>query len=128
MFLLGSVPSDALAVYDAAQKLHKIMWGNDLRSKLQDVEGIEGIKYLPPHEVDNLQLRKLGCNAEAILIRKEYYFTLNALNGRQNNSGGIVITGHPGIGTHYYRMILPVLYTHNIQVNQHSYTMLYSAF
>ncbi|KAI0283049.1 hypothetical protein BGY98DRAFT_1093998 [Russula aff. rugulosa BPL654] len=106
-----SFPSDTLAVYDAAQKLHKIMWGNDLRSKLRDVEGIEGIKYLPPHEVDNLQLRKLGCNAEAILIHKEYYFTLNALNGRQNNSGGIVIMGHPGIGksTFLYYALLHLL-------------------
>ena len=43
---------------------------------------------------------------------------LNALKGCQDNSGGIVVTGHPGIGMHYYR-IIPILYTHNIQVNQH---------
>lgn len=36
---------------------------------------------------------------------------LNALKG-------IVVTGHPGIGMHYYR-IIPILYIHNIQVNQH---------
>ena len=48
--------------------------------------------------IDELQIRLLGCRASAILVRNEYIFALNALEGRQNNSGGIMITGHPGIG------------------------------
>ena len=87
-------------LYDAAVKLHKAMWRQDLGSRLQDVEQCEGLKYLPATEVNNLQLRHLGCTARAILIREEYSFTLEALEGRQDNSGGMIVTGHSGIGTH----------------------------
>ena len=76
------------------------MWQQDLGSKLQDVDQCEGLKYLPDTMVNQLQLRRLGCHAEAILVRKEYIFALNVLEDRQNNTGGIIITGHPGIGTY----------------------------
>jgi hypothetical protein len=102
MFLLCSVLSNASILYDAANKLYKAMWRQDLGSRLQDVDQCEGLKYLPATVVDDLQLRQLGCNAKAILVREEYRFTLDALEGRQkaqNNSGGIVVMGHPGIGT-----------------------------
>jgi hypothetical protein len=98
MFLC-SVPSGTLRLYDAAQKLHKAMWRQDLGRRLQDVDQCEGLKYLPATAVDDLQLRELGCKAKVILVREEYTFTLNALEGRQEHSGGIVVTGHPGIGT-----------------------------
>jgi hypothetical protein len=78
------------------------MWQQDLESRLQDVGQCEGLKYLPPTAVHDLRLRRLGCTAEAILVREEYYFTLKALEGRQNNSGGIIVTGHPGIGTYKF--------------------------
>jgi hypothetical protein len=38
--------------------------------------------------VTDLQLRELGLNAKVILVRDEYRFTLDALVGRQNDSGG----------------------------------------
>jgi hypothetical protein len=100
MFLLGSVPSDALIMYSSAQKLHEAMWKKDLNGRLEDVIGH---KYLPATQVEILELQQLGCNAKAILVRKEYDFTLDALEKRQkaqDDSGGIVVTGHPGIGTH----------------------------
>ena len=97
MFHLCSDPSDALLLHHAAEKLHKSMWQQDLESRLQDVGQCEGLKYLPSAVVDDLQLRQLGCTAKAILVRDEYYFTLKALEGCQNDSGGIIVTGHPGI-------------------------------
>jgi hypothetical protein len=104
MFLLCSVLSNASILYDAANKLYKAMWRQDLGSRLQDVDQCEGLKYLPATvvQVDDLQLRQLGCNAKAILVSEEYRFTSDALEGRQkaqNNSGGIVVMRHPGIGT-----------------------------
>jgi hypothetical protein len=83
----------------AADKLHEAMWRQDLGRRLQDVDRCEGLKYLPATVVDDLQLADLGCEADVILVREEYVFTLNALEGRQKNTGGIVLTGHPGIGT-----------------------------
>jgi hypothetical protein len=72
------------------------MWRQDLGSRLQDVDRCEGLKYLPATVVDNLGLRELRCNAKAILVR-EYRFTLDTLEGRQNDFGGMVVTGYPGI-------------------------------
>jgi hypothetical protein len=60
MFLLCSDPSDALKVFDAAKKLHDVMWNKDFSSRLQDVEG--GLQYLPATEVEALELRQLGCS------------------------------------------------------------------
>jgi len=95
MFLLCSDPSDALRLHEAAKKLHKAMWQQDLGSRLQDVDNL---KYLPATEVEGLRLQELGCDAKVILVRREYLITMNTFEGRQNNSGGMVITGHPGIG------------------------------
>jgi hypothetical protein len=101
ILLVCSDPSDALIAYDVAQKLHKAMWRQDIESRLQYDNGF---KYLPAKEVGHLQLRKLGCKTTAILIREEYTFTLNTLEERQKrgHTGGVVVTGHPGIGTHLF--------------------------
>jgi hypothetical protein len=95
MFLLCSAPSGSPKWYDVAKKLYKAMWRQDLTSRLQDVEDL---KYLPATVVDELGLQDLGFDASVLLVREEYRFTLKALEGRQTNSGGIVLTGHPGIG------------------------------
>jgi hypothetical protein len=75
------------------------MWRNDIGEKLRKVTESNDLKYLPPNEVDNLQLRELGCDADAILIREEYTFTSKTLEDRRANMGGTVVTGQPGIGT-----------------------------
>ena len=85
-------------LYVLADELYKAMWRQDLESKLQDIEGCNGLKYLPAAEVNDLRLRELGCFAQAILVREEYCSTFSALEQRQDSSGGIVLTGHPGIG------------------------------
>ena len=82
-----------------ADGLYKAMWRQDLESKLQDVEGCNGLKYLPAAAVNDLRLGELGCFAQAILVREEYLSTFSVLEERQDRcSGGIVVTGHPGIG------------------------------
>ena len=60
---------------------------------------VEGLKYLPARVVNDLRLTQLGFLGKTILFRDEYCFTLKALEGRQNHSGEIIVTGHPGIGT-----------------------------
>jgi hypothetical protein len=100
MFLC-SVPFEMSESYDVANKLHKAMWRQDVGSKLQDIEGCNDLKYLPAAAVNDLGLRELGCFAEAILVREEYRSTFSALEQRRQRrgrSGGIVVTGHRGIG------------------------------
>ena len=93
-----SVSYDAETVGVAARKLHEAMWQQDLGNILQDVDGFN---YLPATEVERLQLKQLGCDADVILVRSDYIFTMNILKQRrQKKSGGIVVTGTPGIGTH----------------------------
>jgi hypothetical protein len=99
MFPLCLVPSDSSTLYDAANNLHTAMWQQDLESKLQDVDQCEGFKYLPSTVVNDLRLRELTLYSMAILVREEYRYTLNTLEERQDNSGGVVVVGHPGIGT-----------------------------
>jgi len=70
------------------------MWRQDLTSR-----DVESFKYLPATVVDDLGLRELRFNALVMLVRNPYLFTLNTLERRQKNTGGIVVTGHPGIGT-----------------------------
>lgn len=87
--------------YEAARNLHRAMWQNDIEKKLLDVVGYKGLKYLPLTEVKNLQLGELGCTENPILFREDYSFTLKQLKDRRSNHdfGGMVVLGHPGIGT-----------------------------
>ena len=75
------------------------MWLNDLEEKLLKVDKCEDLKYLPPTEVENLQLNELGCEADAILVHEEYLLTFKELEMYRLNIGGIVLMGQPGIGT-----------------------------
>ena len=99
MFLLYSVPPDSQIFFDVANTLYMAMWQQDLKSSLKDVDQCEGLKYLPATVMENLQLQELQCNAYFILIHNEYCLTLDTLARYPNTSGGIVVTGHPGIGT-----------------------------
>ena len=81
-------------------------------------------KYLPATVVDELGLRELGFNASVLLVREEYHYTLDTLEGRQKNSGGIVITGHPGIGTICCRKIILLTYSWHLGKSVFIYYML----
>ena len=87
-----------MARYDAANNLHNVMWKNTLEERLQDVGNCEGYKYLP--QVDDLRPRALGCDADVILWRNEYLFTLEKLKEfrAKFGVGGVLVTGQPGIG------------------------------
>jgi hypothetical protein len=85
--------------YKAATNLHRAIWQNDLEKKLPNVAGCKGLKYLPPIEVKDLQLGELGCDVDAILFREEYSLALKKLEVCQPDLGGMVVLGHPGIGT-----------------------------
>ncbi len=78
------------------------MWGKNLEERLRNVSETNNLnsdlKYLPPDEVDNLRLRELGCDADAILFREEYHLTSKRLEDLRPNVGGVVVTGQPGIG------------------------------
>ncbi|KAF8503700.1 hypothetical protein F5888DRAFT_1631601 [Russula emetica] len=84
-----SASSKAASWYEAAKNLYRVMWGNNLEERLLNVAGCEGLKYFPPTEVKNLQLRALGCDVNAILFREEYPFTLKRLQDRRPNLGGL---------------------------------------
>ena len=96
MFLPCSDPSYRLALHGAATKLHTAMWRQDLTSRLRDVDECDGFKYLPTTAVRDLGLRELGYGPSFMLVREEYRFAFDNLEGRQDNSGGIVVTGRPG--------------------------------
>ena len=71
------------------------MWQTDLEKRLLDVDDL---KYLPSSEVEDLQLRELGCDTDTILIREEYLFALKELKDCQPKFGGMVVMGQSGIG------------------------------
>jgi hypothetical protein len=87
--------------YNAANHLHRAMWLDSLEKRLRKVDGYEELSFLPLAEVENLQLKALGCDATPILVREEYLFTYEELKKHHPNPnvGGMVLTGHPGIGT-----------------------------
>ena len=125
MFFLCPVSSGSSTLYDAANRLYTAMWQQDLGSKLQDVDQCEGFKYLPATVVNELRLRELKCNAMAILVREEYRSTLDTLEARQN-IGGMVVMGHPGIGTNLLQKDNLAPRTHYIQVNRYLYSTRFS--
>jgi hypothetical protein len=104
--------------YKAAENLHQALWQKDLEKRFLEVNECEGLKFLPSTEVRDLRLKDLGCDANIILIREDYCFTLRELEKyRQLNAGGVVVMGHPGIGTNLLRRTW-VSRTHNMQENQ----------
>ena len=117
--MLFPCSADSDDCYKAANDLHRAMWLNNFEGKLVEVDECEGLTYLPSTEVRDLQLNALGCNATAILVREEYHFTYEELKKHHPNPniGGIVLTGHPGIGTGrpgvYYRRTWVALLTYS---------------
>ena len=47
------------------------MWRNDIGKSLRDVAGCKGLKWLLPDEDNELQLRDLGCDADATILFRE---------------------------------------------------------
>lgn len=82
------------------------MWKNNLEKKSLDVDKCKPLKYLSTNEVKNLQLQVLGCPVDTILIRKEYAFTVKALEDLRFRGSEGAVVGSPGIGTSFLHKVM----------------------
>ena len=85
--------------YKAAENLHQVVWQKDLEKRFLEVNECEGLKYLPSTEVRDLRLEDLGCDANIILIREDYYFTLRELEKYRQ------LSSNDGSPRHRYQFI-----------------------
>jgi hypothetical protein len=90
----------------AAKKLKDTLWGKKLNGILEEVSVDENTtyKFVPREWIRSLDIRNLDYSEPlGLLIRPEYNiaFEMMRLDREQAtalNSGGIVITGQPGVG------------------------------
>jgi hypothetical protein len=91
---------------EAAHLVYYEFWGRNINEILQPVPGHGDLKYLTTQQIDFIGLREHLCfNEEVLLIREEYKLAYTELKSDEENhlkerSGGIVVTGQPGIGMH----------------------------
>ena len=76
------------------------MWGRDLEVLLEMAD-CGGLKYIPEIQVNELGLQVLGYSEKVLLVRQEYISAFDHLTSMSLNdrSGGVIVTGQPGIGT-----------------------------
>jgi hypothetical protein len=91
---------------EAVQNLRGVSWGKDLNCELQDVCGDEGtvLKCLPKKYLDTLEFSRLVYSEIGLLFRAEYdaawmELNLQAQTAVRTKSGGVLVSGQPGIGT-----------------------------
>ena len=67
---------------------------------LLDVPNGRGLKYIPEIQVNEPRLPDLGYNEKVLLVRQEYISAFDQLTSMSLNdiSGGVIVTGQPGIG------------------------------
>jgi len=77
-----------------------VMWGRDLDGMLLDVPNGRGLRYIPETQVNEPGLPDLGYNEKVLLVRQEYISAFDQLTSMSLNdiSGGVIVTGQPGIG------------------------------
>lgn len=82
------------------ERLHQVMWGRDLEVLLEMAD-CGGLKYIPEIQVNELGLQVLGYSEKVLLVRQEYISAFDHLTSMSLNdrSGGVIVTGQPGIGT-----------------------------
>ncbi|KAH9077651.1 hypothetical protein EDB83DRAFT_2345111 [Lactarius deliciosus] len=84
----------------AAHRVYYKFWGEDLNNLLQPVPH-SNFQFLAKEQIDYLGLNAHFLYDEAVLlVRKEYKVAYPALRSYKTNlrSGGVVVTGQPGIG------------------------------
>jgi hypothetical protein len=111
---------------------YKFWWENGLNKLLQPVPG-RNLKYLPKEHIHSLQLPKLLYSEPVLLIREEYELAFTYLQSQEGEeqrirSGGMVITGQPGIGEHLSPSAISfannrLILEHPIQGSPTSYTI-----
>jgi hypothetical protein len=78
-------------------------WGEGLGKILQPVPGCD-LKYLPEEHISSLKLKRLSFDESVLLVREEYEVAFTYLQSQEEMearfSGGMVVTGQPGIGMH----------------------------
>lgn len=92
---------------DAAGLIHARFWGKDLDELLESVPGRDNLKYLTKEQTDPLRTG-LYYREEVLLVRKDYDVTYHYIMSYKKNprTGGMVVTGQPGIGMHPGRGLL----------------------
>ena len=93
---------------EPAEHLHKELWGKDIHSILNKVPGRQET-YVSCSHVTSLQLRDLGFNEEALLVRKEYTTALMALTDMSTSYEGVVVTGQRGAGMSLLLFVITLL-------------------
>ncbi|KAH9033758.1 hypothetical protein EDB85DRAFT_1050795 [Lactarius pseudohatsudake] len=89
---------------DAALRLHRNLWGKDLRGLLKSfpLDDKGKLEYLPVAEVNRLGLRSLGYQEDVLLFRQAYTIAFETLHlgSPMSRSGkpGVVVVGQPGSG------------------------------
>jgi hypothetical protein len=83
---------------EAAQLVYNKFWGKNLNDILQPVPNYGDLKYFTEEQIVDLKLMRLLYGETVLLVREEYDVCYNAL--KDSNSGGVVVTGQPGIGMH----------------------------
>ena len=93
------------------KRLHQVMWGRDLDGMLLDVPNGRGLRYIPETQVNELELQDLGYNEKALLVRQEYISAFDQLTSMSLNdtSGGVIVTGQPGIGANSSLLMITLL-------------------
>jgi hypothetical protein len=83
------------------KRLHRVIWGRDLNAMLLEMADCGGLGYIPEAQVNELGLQDLGYNEKVLLVRHEYISAFDHLTSLSLNdrSGGVIVTGQPGIGT-----------------------------
>ncbi|KAH9035027.1 hypothetical protein EDB85DRAFT_951016 [Lactarius pseudohatsudake] len=84
----------------AAHRMYNSFWGKSLNNLLQPVPD-SNFQFLTEEQIDYLGLKThLFYNEDVLLIREEYTVAYPTLRSYKKNpgSGGVVVTGQPGIG------------------------------
>lgn len=114
-------------LYKAAHTLYHQVWGHKSDDIFEAVPGRGDYRYLTTQKIVDLGLKALSYKAKFLLVRKEFEIAhkeLEGFNAPPNESGGVVVTGQPGIGKtcFLYYLLLQLLCekkTVAFQVNNH---------
>jgi hypothetical protein len=94
-----------LEAVQAAEKLRRTLWGNKLNVILEEISVAGSTwQYVPKKWIDFLEMWKLGCRERnGLLVRPEYdaalkMETFDYEKAKNQNCGGVIVTGQPGIG------------------------------
>ena len=89
---------------EGAYRLYYDVWGVELDDLLASVPDNPNLKYLPNAKILDY-LKPFRYPEDVLLVRQEYKFAFDDFKKSIENhssikSGGVVVTGQPGLGTH----------------------------